>query len=217
MLTLFRKVSAWLRGIVKNIPWPQLADDGRKSSEDEINYHTFFEAYKARLERFNSTDKYQYELRKLREHLGAGKILDYGCGTGYAVTYLHEYGFDVYGYDRFRYVDGSPSWYRNSFPFKFDQVYFMHSFAHVDNIEDVLYRLRPMMNNGGELIIITPNRVYLDYLIHDPSYQPDTTVVQHYDMIDLAVLLNKTNWKIVDRRYIGHDDPEERILIKAKL
>lgn len=93
----------------------------------------------------------------------------------------------------------------------------MHSFAHLPDPEDVLYRLRPLMNNGGELIIITPNRIHLDYLVHTPGYQPDTTVVRHYDMIDLAVLLNKTNWKITERRYIGYDDPEERILIKATL
>ena len=182
-----------------------------------MNYHTFFEAYKARLERWNQTPRYRYELAQLIRRLRVGRILDYGCGTGYAVEHFRNEGFDVYGYDRFRYVDGSPDWYRTSFPFLFDQIYFMHSFAHLDNPEDILYLLRPMMNDGGEIVIITPNRVYLDHLAHDPAYQPDTTVVHHYDMMELVQLVESSGCEVTERMYMGFEDPEERILIKATL
>ena len=203
---------------MRSIRWRRRANDGPASSEAELNYHTFFEAYKARLERWNQTPRYRYELAQLIRRLKAGKrILDYGCGTGCAVEHFRNEGFDVYGYDRFRYVDGSPDWYRTSFPFLFDQVYFMHSFAHIDQAEDVLYKLRPMMNDGGEIIIITPNRVYLDHIVHTPGYQPDTTVVHHYDIAELVATVEAARWKVTERTYFGFEDPEERILIKATL
>jgi SAM-dependent methyltransferase len=218
MATPFRKVLKRLTGIAKSIASFQLVSDGRRSSPDEIDYHAFFEAYRVRLLRWNQTPAYQYELDKLRERLRHdGKILDYGCGTGYAVEQFRNDGFDVYGYDRFRYVDGSPAWYRTSYPFLFDQVYFMHSFAHIDDIDDVLYRLRPMMNDNGELIVITPNRIYLDYLVSAPGYVPDTTVVIHYDMKHIVDVIEGTGWKVTERTYIGLNDPEERLLIRATL
>jgi ubiquinone/menaquinone biosynthesis C-methylase UbiE len=168
--------------------------------------------------RFNQTPAYQYELDQLRKRLKEGaKILDYGCGTGYAVEQFRSDGFDVYGYDRFRYVEGSPSWYRTSYSHLFDQVYFMHSFAYIADITDVLYRLRPMMNEGGELIVITPNRAYLDDIAHTPGYVPDTTVVQNYDMSHLVEVIEGTSWKVTERIHIGNSNPNERILIKAKL
>ena len=196
----------------------RLAEDGSRYSEGDLDYHAFFEAYRARLMRFNQTPAYQYELDQLRKRLKEGaKILDYGCGTGYAVEQFRSDGFDVYGYDRFRYVEGRPEWYRTSYPFLFDQVYFMHSFAHIDDIDDVLYRLRPMMNDGGGLIVITPNRVYLDYLVSAPGYVPDTTVVEHFDMKHIVDVIEGAGWSVTERIYIGLNDPEERILIKAKI
>jgi ubiquinone/menaquinone biosynthesis C-methylase UbiE len=128
------------------------------------------------------------------------KILDYGCGTGHAVKWLKAQGYDVYGYDYFRYVDGNPSWYIQKAKFKFDHIYFMHSFAHVPNIEQVLINLKSILKRGGTITVLTPNKAYLDFMESIDGYIPDPTVVKHYRFTQVENLFTDAGY-----RYLGFD------------
>jgi len=185
------------------------------------DFNNFYEVYQAKLKRFNQTDKYLNELIHLKAVMDATKdqkVLDYGCGTGFAVEWFRRQGYDVYGYDFFRYVEGNPDWYRKRFNFKFHHIYFMHSFAHIPEIETVLTNLKQSLHNGAFITVLTPNRMYLDAIVND-SYIPDPTVVKHYTALELIDVFDEVGFKLVEVKYIGDEVDEyfERILIKFQL
>lgn len=139
-----------------------------------------YEWYKAKLKRFNSEDRYQAELKVLKdelEHLpSVNTVLDYGCGTGYAMRYLSKY-FDVYGYDRFCYYEGDLSKFNQS-GIVYDAVYFMHSINHIPNISTRMEWFRKLLRDDGYIIIITPNISHLP-----EGHKADPTVIEYLEPI----------------------------------
>lgn len=179
---------------------------------------SFHIEYKARLTAFNSTEKYRSELDKLIEWMQpSGKILDYGCGTGYAVNHLRGLGFDAYGYDYYRYVEGDPEWYRTKFMFKFDHAYLLHSAAHIPDFTDAMERLSALLNYGAFVTIITPNRNYLNEIVND-KYVPDPTVIRHFNLPDIIAAMPE-RYKVVSCGHFGEmvNGISERIIIKFQM
>jgi len=74
---------------------------------------------------------------------------------------------------------------------KYDTIYFMHSFAHIDNAENVLRGLRKNLERGGKIIIITPNLRWMD-----TGWISDETVVEHYHLESLQEVVKGAGYEI---------------------
>lgn len=158
--------------------------------------------YKQRLIRFNETDKYRQErdfLVNLMQPQADEKILDYGTGLGRMVYYLNQrYNANCYGYDLHNYREHDSQFlFRSKYYFRFNKVFFMHSLAHIANIEERLTYLREnLMNAGSRVYLITPNKEWLRGLELAKSYVADPTVVEHYTSAELQSLFTNCGFKL---------------------
>ena len=175
--------------------------------------------YADKLKGFNSTPKYKTELDLLAflgEFNEGDTILDYGCGIGTAIDYFRAKGIKVYGYDRFNYVNHD--YISDSYPLAmFNKVYFMHSIAHIEDIINKLIVLKDGLQNGAEVIVITPNLNWLNAK-GNKGYKPDTTVITHFDNLTLKYIFEKAGYEVILQGQFGEPINEfnERLIIKAK-
>jgi len=166
--------------------------------------------YTEKLNSFNSTEKYHKEIELLLNLISRkGKILDYGCGTGYTVELLKGNGLNVFGYDANKHNEsfeysGATDEYRT--------VYFMHSFAHITGIKEVLKCL-----NTKEVVVITPNRQWLNSVVNE-NYIPDPTVIYHYSEFELSEIFLSCGYRITASGQFGErrGDQMERLFIKCR-
>ena len=179
--------------------------------------------YKLKLIQFNATEKYKGEidfLASLMHIKGSENILDYGCGTGYMVRYIRNvYGCNCYGYDVDDYItEEDEHFFRKEYHFSFDKIYFMHSFAHIEDMDFVFDTLDEWaLKSNGYIYIITPNKEWLD-LQSKKNYIPDPTVARHYDLSSLSRLVQEYNYKIIMLGQLGDivNNVCERIFLIAK-
>lgn len=166
--------------------------------------------YKTKLRQFNSTEKYQQELDFLYRLMSPQpneKILDYGCGLGTAVRQFNRHGgAQVFGYDIRNYRDQHDEHlFRSEYFFRFDKVYFMHSLAHIPDIEISLEALKLFLKPEAKIYVITPNQ---EWLITDQNkktgYIPDPTVIQHFYITSLRELFLKLNFSITISGQFGN-------------
>ena len=167
--------------------------------------------YSDKLLQFNATQKYHYELQFLTQLVGnpKGDVLDFGCGNGFAVKEFRKNGINAFGHDA---VNHNPDFNYADPGAKYQMVYFMHSFAHVKNIREILIDL-----NCQEIIVITPNRAWLD-LHQNKTYAPDPTVINHWYQSDLIELFESLNFNVQIYGQFGElkGDQNERLFIKAR-
>ncbi len=166
-------------------------------------------SYKSKLDRFNSTEKYKQEMEFMYNIMNpehSDFILDYGCGTGYMVTELNELPWEgsYYGYDiGFKYLKyKKEDVFASEFDRKFDHIYFMHSIAHISDLEDVLSNIKDMLTDHGKVHVMTPNKVWLDGISQD-FYEADPTVVKHFTPLTLEGLFLKCNYAISNQGQYG--------------
>lgn len=92
------------------------------------------------------------------------KILDVGCGNGFLITELQQYGFtNLYGIDLFTKYHGSQElvklYQTDIHAFgedKFDFIMYNHSFEHVENPRTELEVIYKKLNNNETLMIRVP-------------------------------------------------------------
>jgi len=173
--------------------------------------------YQAKLKQFNSTEKYMNEVYYMTAKMDlykGEKALDYGCGIGTMVDYLlTNTEALIRGYDRFIYFDSEPFWFNSSFHFQFDVVYFMHSIAHIEQLDKKLITLKELLKPGGEVYVLTPNKEWLDKQ-DKTNYKPDPTVVQHYDADSLTKVFVECDYAVIEASTINDG---ERLFLKAEL
>lgn len=176
--------------------------------------------YKQKLEQFNSTVKYQKEMEfliKLMDIQRNDTVLDYGCGIG---TMVEELTFKfpeshIFGYDKYQYIEDK-GWFKNSFHFPMDKVYFMHSIDHIENIMSQLFYLSENLKATSQVFVLTPNRLWLERMRNE-EYEPDETVIRHHSPRELIQLFEDSGFTIENIGQLGEekDGLHERIFLKA--
>lgn len=173
--------------------------------------------YVDRLRRFNESEKYAIEMEfmfSLMNLKSSDTILDYGCGLGTMVNVLRVRDYTTFGYDVVWYEDSEPPewWIRNT-ERVFDHVYFMHSLAHIPDIEKVLKKMR---GYAESISIITPNLDWLE-LKGQYGYDPDPTVVNHFTSETLESLVTTAGFKPLLQGQFGTllKGQHERLFMKA--
>jgi SAM-dependent methyltransferase len=189
-------------------------------SPQGIDYISFYMSYKLKLIEFNSTGKYKKELAFLYSLLNVGikdVVLDYGCGIGTSVELLRKQNINAFGYDVYRWVDGEPEWFSNSFSMKFSHIYFMHSFAHIPNPHVILENLKDSLQDDGIITVITPNKDWLDLMRND-NYKPDPTVVEHFTPETLNKIFVSNGYTVLFEGQFGNvkGNINERLFIKCR-
>ncbi|MGE5431602.1 MAG: methyltransferase domain-containing protein [Syntrophomonadaceae bacterium] len=169
--------------------------------------------YSNKLLEFNSTAKYRAELDFMFNIIAPHKndvIIDYGCGIGTAVKYFQSKSDAQYfGYDiEYLGLNDRPEWFIQNLESvsNFNKVYFLHSFAHIRHIEKELSEIRKRIDYKGEIFILTPNLefdLYYKQMLPDPSYKPDDTVIQHFNICALKETLDKAHYVISRTGYFG--------------
>ncbi|MEM4260509.1 MAG: class I SAM-dependent methyltransferase [Candidatus Woesearchaeota archaeon] len=185
--------------------------------------------YVERLKKWNISEKYISEVNFLELLLKPKKgenILDYGCGTGFCLNLLKSItNANYYGYDVNVFFDDDiiPEWFINKIDIgiKFDKIYFMHSFAHIKNNNEMLQNIKLILMEKGKIYIITPNKDFDEYYkqLKDENYTPDNTVIKHYSIDDLVHLLTANEYIIEVIGQFGKKISyfQERIFVIASL
>lgn len=181
------------------------------------------EQYREKLRAFNSTPKYRNELNALLSFCdlkSTEKALDYGCGLGTAMKFISQRtGCEVYGYDVTKELyEGDTFYFRDELYFQVDCIYFMHSLAHIPYPELKLEKVKQhFLKKGGKLVIITPNRDWLE-LQDKSTYVPDPTVIKHLNLQELLTMV-ESEFKITASGEFGQETQgkRERIFVKAIL
>ena len=175
--------------------------------------------YKKKLQGFNSTDKYREEMQKFAEMIDAKAeevILDIGAGLGTMADYIRKtsgatvYAFDVTG----EYYDGNKDYFTMNTGFflekKLNAVYFMHSFAHIENADRLVKRIADnFLKPDGRICILTPSFEWVQ-ANRRPDYVPDPTVIKHYTAEELLEIVDSVGFTDIKIK-IG-----ERILLRAE-
>lgn len=172
--------------------------------------------YQQRLKDFNKSRKYLLEVKFLQGLLPIGRLLDYGCGTGFTTNIIRLNGSRVDGYDlnkwneSFKYIEPDG---------EYNGIYFMHSLAHLESPLETIIGLKQHLKKDGKLIIITPNKDWIENIPPSPDYKPDPTVKQHFCQYKLETLLTDAGYKIDIQGQFGErkGDFNERIFITAGL
>lgn len=178
-----------------------------------LGFHDFaIMSYEDKLKQFNQTDKYITELSFLKKLIFPTYnkvILDYGCGIGTAVKYLELTSTaNIIGYDVTKYWVCSST----EIPEKIDCTYFMHSIAHIPNIQEVLQSLPTK-----KIVVITPNKDWIERKVNN-SYVPDPTLYKHYSLGELTKMFNDSGYHVTLEGQFGDFDGllNERIFLCAK-
>jgi len=177
-----------------------------------------FDEYRDKLNEFNSRPQYRKEmlnLIKLMDPQPHELILDYGAGTGMMAQHIRTvseataYAYDIHD----QYYESDPFYFKRQLHFHLDKIYFMHSFAHIEDPKQTLELLRDkFLKNYGQIFILTPNRDYIT--THEPpkGYKPDPTVHKHYSPAEIMRLFLMTD----AAKFTIHSRPDdERIIASA--
>lgn len=178
--------------------------------------------YKQKLIEWNTRQHYQAELDFLIMMVDPQPdelILDYGAGIGTAWWAMKDvFGADAYGFDITRDLwIQDPKRLLTSLSFYFKKVYFMHSFAHIQDPELALRILADKhLKNEGEVIIVTPNK---DWLQEKGIQSTDPTVVAHYNIKELTDILARAGAYQVEQSFPPEElglDLNARLWVKAR-
>ena len=123
---------------------------------------------------------------KLKPYLNNGKSLDYGCGQIHALSdIMNNNGYYCDYYDLY--------YYDNIIDKKYDNIILIEVFEHVENVYELLLKLKNMLNNNGQIIIMTKEKV-VD--LNNWWYLRDITHISFVEYKTMALLASMLKLKL---------------------
>lgn len=137
---------------------------------------------KARYDLHICDDGYQKYMQRVYESIKkyvSGKCLDYGCGKIHLLSdILNENGYKSDYYDLY--------YYDKKIEDKYDTIILIEVFEHILEIDNLMMKLKGMLNDNGNIIIMTKKK---EYPLEKFWYLRDATHVSFVDdktMVELA-------------------------------
>ena len=180
-------------------------------------------------------ERTSFRLSYIAKFIGAGKLLDIGCGNAYLKDFLPG-SVEYYGVDfvqrkgnefmNFSVVDIT----KDPLPFRdntFDYVVASEVLEHISNFFFAVEQIYRVLKSGGQLIITVPNisrlywsirgvrkETYRRFYLKDPAGYGDH--IHAFDESTLGNLLRLIGFKVIDcdrfyNDYSGHRLPEIRL------
>lgn len=138
-----------------------------------------------------------------------GKILDYGCGTGYFLHAIQKEGWKVYGVEpdtEARKIAESELGFtleKNIKPLvkkaeKFDVITLWHVLEHIHDLNGIINQLKTLLKEKGKLIIAVPNIDSLDNKLYDEDWAAYDVPrhLYHFNKETMKTLILKHGMKI---------------------
>ena len=161
---------------------------------------------------------FREDVRRIREFVPSGRILEVGCGYGYFLQCALDAGFDAYG------IDLSPAavkWAATRHPGrvfcglleevpeiqdqKYDVIFGSHLIEHLTEPSEFLREAGRLLRPGGLVVMVTPNIKSLLARVSGSRWVsfkiPEH--VSYYDPATITTLLNRTGYTVraVDSAY----------------
>lgn len=145
--------------------------------------------------------------------LGKERVLELGCGQGFFLEFLKEAGVEATGIEidaalcqsarlrGLRVIQADIFDYLEKTPDKFDGCFASHIVEHFTprEVEDLFKLVHRAMEDGGLLVIITPNIANLRRAAGD--FWRDPTHVRPYPISALQKLLTQSGWEAMESGY----------------
>jgi 2-polyprenyl-3-methyl-5-hydroxy-6-metoxy-1,4-benzoquinol methylase len=149
-----------------------------RPDQDQIGKYYQSEDYISHSDKANSPVNYIYKIarkyalsskRRLINSVAKdkkGRLLDYGCGTGYFLDTMKSNGWKTYGLepnDKARAVANSKAKVKSSIDElnlknkKFDIITLWHVLEHIHDLNDTIKVLKTILKEKGKIIIAVPN------------------------------------------------------------
>ncbi|MEU4289144.1 class I SAM-dependent methyltransferase [Kribbella sp. NPDC026596] len=161
---------------------------------------------------------FREDVRRIREFVPSGRILEVGCGYGYFLQCALDAGYDAYG------IDLSPAavkWASTRHPGrvfcgllqevpeiqdqKYDVIFGSHLIEHLTEPSEFLRQASRLLRPGGLVVMVTPNIRSLLSRVSGSRWVsfkiPEH--VSYYDPATITKLLNRTGYTVraVDSAY----------------
>ncbi|SKC74922.1 class I SAM-dependent methyltransferase [Ohtaekwangia koreensis] len=155
----------------------------------------------------NYTLEWKQKLLKQHSQKGAGKILDYGCGTGTFLQSCRNYGWNVFGVEP---SDLARKEAENSVQQtvyqslnslqedSFDIITLWHVLEHVPDLDNTIQQLRSKLANTGTMFIAVPNHSSWD----GSNYKEDWAGYDvprhlwHFSRENMSMLMKKNGLRV---------------------
>lgn len=149
-----------------------------------------------------------WKLSLVKKYVDCGKILDFGCGTGYFLDICQKGGFEVYGVEPNEKARGNlvnkgivvkERIEEFSEDEKFDVITLWHVLEHLYEPKDFMFKASRYLNKYGYLIIAVPNKNSFDAKYYD-AYWAGYDVPRHLYHFTRKDLINITSgiFELVD-------------------
>jgi 2-polyprenyl-3-methyl-5-hydroxy-6-metoxy-1,4-benzoquinol methylase len=145
------------------------------------------------------------------EYMGSNRFLDIGCGDGYNLNLLSQYGWKTTGFEIGKKAKKKNIYFDSSFNKvnfdnkKFDYIRIWHVLEHVPKAEKLIKKVASLISEDAEVVIGLPNTKSIYSLVFN-KYWFGRDLPRHlygYNVNNLTLLLAKQGLMIKKVKYLG--------------